>query len=89
MCCHYVWTIIALTLANTVSAIIVCVTHELTPDSSHEPKVAIVDELYAFDHPNQELIEQKTDTLESSGFHIYMSTFIRVTRLQLAFAETC
>lgn len=35
-----------------------------------ELKAAIVDQLYAFDHPNQGLIEEVTDTLESSGFKV-------------------
>jgi hypothetical protein len=67
---HFIWLVIALTVVVTVSAISGCVTRELTPDSSHEPKAAIVDQLYAFDYPSQEFIEQVTDTLESYGFHV-------------------
>jgi len=37
---------------------------------SEELTAAIIDQLYAFDHPNQEFIERATDTLESYGFKV-------------------
>jgi len=41
-----------------------------SPADSGELKAAIIDQLYAFDFPNQEFIEQVTDTLESYGFKV-------------------
>jgi len=40
------------------------------PSDSDGLKAAIIDQLYAFDHPNQEFIEQVTGTLESDGFQV-------------------
>lgn len=67
---RFIWLAIGLTVAVTVSLVGGCFTREFTPESSPEPKAAIVDQLYAFDYPNQEFIEQVTDTLESYGFHV-------------------
>lgn len=60
----------ALTVVFTVSGGGGCFTRESIPESSHEPRAAIVDQLYAFDYPNQEFIEQVTDTLASYGFQV-------------------
>jgi len=38
--------------------------------SPSESKAAIIDQLYAFDHPNQEFIQEVTDILESDGFQV-------------------
>lgn len=40
------------------------------PHDSGEPRAAIIDQLYAFDHPNQEFIDEVTDTLEGDGFEV-------------------
>jgi len=41
-----------------------------SPTNSGEPRAAIIDQLCAFDMPNQEFIEVVTDTLERYGFKI-------------------
>jgi len=67
---RFIWLAIGLTVAVTVSIVSGCFTREFTPDSSREPRAAIVDQLYAFDQPNQQFIEQVTDALESYGFQV-------------------
>lgn len=66
-------TRVAIALGIVAVVVLVCIspTNETTaPTDSGELKAAIIDQLYAFDLPNQEFIEEVTDSLESNGFKV-------------------
>lgn len=67
---RFLWLATILAVAIIIATVGIFVVNKPASNSSHELKAAIVDQLYAFNHPNQEFIEEVTNTLESYGFQI-------------------
>lgn len=66
----FIWLGIGLTIVAIVVLVRISPTDQTASTNSGEPKVAIIDQLYALDQPNQEFIGQVTDNLESYGFKV-------------------
>ena len=66
---RFLWVAIAVGIVAAVLLVRTSPTDEGS-SGSEELTAAIIDQLYAFDHPNQEFIERATDTLESYGFKV-------------------
>ena len=66
---RFLWVAIAVGIVAAVLVVRTSPTDEGS-SGSEELTAAILDQLYAFDHPNQEFIERATDTLESYGFKV-------------------
>ena len=67
----FLWLAIGLAIIAVVVLVRISPTNEIAGlNDSGELKAAIIDQLYAFDQPNQELIREVTDTLESYGFKV-------------------
>lgn len=57
-------------LGIVLIVVLVCISQTPSPSDSGQLKAAIIDQLYAFDMPNQEYIDEATDSLEGYGFEV-------------------
>ncbi len=67
----FLWPAIGLAIVAVVALVSISPANETAGlNDSGELKAVIIDQLYAFDQPNQEFIGEVTDTLENYGFKV-------------------
>ena len=67
----FLWLAIGLAIVAVVALVRIFPANETAGlNDSGELKAVIIDQLYAFDQPNQEFVREITDTLESYGFKV-------------------